>query len=140
MFLCCQNFPIYRPGNHAIFTLGSGEKRIALNVNPRTPCVENHLNELFETKTPFVLAHMQYSSFNDWLAHVMRGASDYGYNNLPDDRVQSGRSGVHYCRVFHRMLSALFQTLHWRKQYASLVCSTKNAELAYSRAFKLVDY
>lgn len=128
-------FRFTNQGNHALFTRTSEENRIALNLNSRTPCVEKYVNELFETENPFVLAHLQYSSFNDWLAHIIRGASDYGYNNFPDNReCKRGRSGVHYCRAFHKMLSAHFSYDSLHEQFFSHVCSTENAQLAYSRA------
>ena len=35
----------------------------------------------------FIIAHVQQSSFEEWVSHTLRGASNYGYNQLSGDPV-----------------------------------------------------
>ena len=114
-----QDFFAVDTGNHALKTLKTATMLASWQLNP---CSQSALQKSFDTDTNLVLVHFQQLNFGEWLLHILRGASDYGFNNRPAGTSCAG-NGVHYCIRFQRMLNHNFSYHALRKSYFDQVCS-----------------
>lgn len=79
------------------------------------------LQEQYDTRTNFVLVHVQQLNFGEWISHILRGSSDYGFNHLPVGARCEGL-GIHYCKRFVRMRDSNFSYSSLRGMYRQHVC------------------
>jgi len=74
----------------------------------------------------FIIAHLQQSSFEEWVSHKLRGASDYGYNQLSGNPCKGKVTGVHYCEAFRKFRDVQFSYHDLRQLYEEQLCRAKN--------------
>lgn len=74
-------------------------------------------------KSNFVLVHFQVTTFDDWLTHALRMASDMGFNRLekyecpPDWRLP-----FHACPMFQDFMAMNFSIYEMRQMYRNRYC------------------
>jgi hypothetical protein len=84
-------------------------------------CDEKGLTNVYEIST-LALIHLKEKTFEDWLVHGLRGATDRGFHrvfNIDCDRVEQS---LHYCKKWEKITKAKFSPYELRKVYVEDVC------------------
>lgn len=68
------------------------------------------------------ILHLSPVTFNDWFAHILRGAADYGYNQVGYPCETNASLGHHYCYQWRTLAQMKFNTWEMRKYYNNELC------------------
>ena len=127
-------------GNHLILTTGyrNRSSQAGLESKGRFACSQERLADLYEVNTRFVLAHIQQLNFGQWVSHVLRGATDYQFNKLPQGAKCHGR-GAHYCRAYQQMTAVNFSYLELHKQYTKQLCPLDTSSVLHFQRVSRIE-
>ncbi|CAB9519819.1 expressed unknown protein [Seminavis robusta] len=84
-------------------------------------CEEKGLTNVYEIST-LALIHLKEKTFEDWLVHGMRGATDRGFNRNMDIDCDKVQQSLHYCKKWEKITKARFSPYELRKVYVDDVC------------------
>lgn len=114
-------------GNHRLVTVG----------NMPEICDPDSLHARYYLVSRLVLVHVQQLSFDEWLSHFIRGASDYSYNNYALGSSCRG-DGVHYCNQFQRAMKVNFSYYDLRRFYMQdVMCQKPKGDMYRLNPIKL---
>ena len=91
-------------------------------------CLEQGLENIYQV-TNLTLIHLKEKTFEDWLVHGLRGATDRGFNTDTDIDCDSVEQSKHYCHKWMKIAKAKFSPYELRKVFFEDVCPDKEAEL-----------
>lgn len=91
-------------------------------------CEDRGLENVYEIST-LALIHLKEKTFEDWLLHGLRGATDRGFNSNFAINCRDGQQSLHYCRKWEKITKAKFSPYELRKIYVEDVCPDPQVEL-----------
>eukprot|EP00797_Seminavis_robusta_P034166 Sro80_g043040.2 (368) ;mRNA; r:49007-50110 len=91
-------------------------------------CEEKGLSNVYEISR-LALIHLKEKTFEDWLVHGMRGATDRGFNEDMDIDCDQVQQSLHYCKKWEKITKARFSPYELRKVYLEDVCPPGEDEL-----------
>jgi Glycosyl transferase family 2 len=91
-------------------------------------CDEKGLTNVYEMST-LALIHLKEKTFEDWLVHGLRGATDRGFHQIFDIDCNEVEQSLHYCKKWEKITKAKFSPYELRKVYVEDVCPQPEDEL-----------
>jgi hypothetical protein len=91
-------------------------------------CLDQGLENIYQV-TNLTLIHLKEKTFEDWLVHGLRGATDRGFNentNIDCDTVEQSK---HYCHKWAKITKAKFSPYELRKIFFDDVCPDPTVDL-----------
>ena len=91
-------------------------------------CDGKGLTNVYEVSS-LALIHLKEKTFEDWLVHGLRGATDRGFHQIVNIDCDHVSQSLHYCRKWEKITKAKFSPYALRKVYVEDVCPQANDKL-----------
>jgi len=91
-------------------------------------CETKGLESIYELST-LALVHLKEKTFEDWLIHGLRGATDRGFHKDFNIDCSQVEKSVHYCKKWEKITKAKFSPYVLRKIFVEDVCPPEDVQL-----------
>lgn len=91
-------------------------------------CLDKGLENIYQVSN-LTLIHLKEKTFEDWLVHGMRGATDRGFHENMDIDCETVEQSKHYCYKWAKFTKAKFSPYELRKVFVEDVCPDPEVEL-----------